>query len=61
MDDKGKTRHIPRPVYALRKWNSLKNCYESISPILDNAPTDLKDIQKEWSSKFAIVNFVKIA
>ena len=36
----GKLVDIPRPVYALRIWNALTECYDPISPLLQGAPSD---------------------
>jgi len=44
----GKKTNIPRPVQNIRVWN-VKTCkYESISPILDGAPSD-DDKDKVWN------------
>ena len=43
----GKLVDIPRPVLGLRIWNALTESYDSISPLLQGAPSD-DQLESYW-------------
>ena len=47
INEKGQKVQIPRPVYALRKWDAKNKKYESVNPYLEGAPSD-ENKTNEW-------------